>query len=146
MDMNKVMLAGNLARAPETRQLQSGQEVGKFALAVHERYSTAQGEERDDVCFVDIEVWGKLAANCRQYLDKGAPAFVEGRLRAEEWEDRQTGQKRRRLVVRADRVQFLGRNGAGQRPAATTPAEDRRPPPPAGRPANTPPSRNRQTA
>ena len=131
MSLNKVMLVGNLTRAPEMRQLPSGQEVGKFGLAVNERYSTAQGEEREEVCFIDVEVWGKLAENCRQYLDKGAPAFVEGRLRLEEWDDRKTGEKRRRMVVRADRVQFLGRGNPSQRPAAPGANGGRRPEPPA---------------
>ena len=154
MSLNKVMLVGNLTRALETRQLPSGQEVGKFGLAVNERYSTAQGEEREEVCFIDVEVWGKLAENCRQYLDKGAPAFVEGRLRSEEWDDRKTGEKRRRMVVRADRVQFLGRgSNGGQRPGAPGAngngngnGNGNRRQEPAGRPAGNPQPRPRQAA
>ena len=107
MTMNKVMVAGNLTRDPVVRQTQTGFAVGSFGLAMNERYTTRQGAEREDVCFVEVEVWGKQAQTCGQYLRKGAPAFVEGRLRTDQWEDRQTGQQRNRLVVRADRVQFL---------------------------------------
>ena len=107
MTMNKVMVAGNLTRDPVVRQTQTGFAVGSFGLAMNERYTTRQGAEREDTCFVEVEVWGKQAQTCGQYLRKGAPAFVEGRLRSDQWEDRQTGQQRNKLIVRADRVQFL---------------------------------------
>ena len=107
MCMNKVMVAGNLTRDPVVRQTQSGFPVGSFGLAMNERYTTRQGAEREDVCFVEVEVWGKQAQTCGQYLRKGATAFVEGKLRSDQWEDRESGKRRNRLVVRADRVQFL---------------------------------------
>jgi len=127
MTLNRVMLAGNLTRDPELRRTPNGAAVAVFGLAANERFATRQGEQREEVCFVDIEIWGKQAETCCQYLTKGAPAFVEGRLRCDRWEDKQTGQRRSRLFVRADRVQFLhgarasdrmsediGRGGHGQ--------------------------------
>lgn len=127
MTLNRVMLAGNLTRDPELRRTPNGAAVAVFGLAANERFATRQGEQREEVCFVDIEIWGKQAEACCQYLSKGAPAFVEGRLRCDRWEDKQTGQRRSRLLVRADRVQFLqggrvagrtgedgGRGGRGQ--------------------------------
>lgn len=116
MTLNRVMLAGNLTRQPDLRETPSGATVANFGLAMNERYTSRQGEEREDVCFVDVEVWGKQAEMCGQYLSKGNPAFVEGRLRCDRWEDRGTGQTRSRLVVRAERVQFLtpsGRSASG---------------------------------
>ena len=106
--MNKVMVLGNLTRDPDVRKVPSGMLVGSFGLAINERFTTRKGEDRDEVCFVEIEVWGKQADACGKYLSKGAQAFVEGGLRYNQWEDRQTGQKRSRLSVRAERVQFLG--------------------------------------
>ena len=107
VSMNRVMVAGNLTRDPVVRKTNGGTAVGNFGLAVNDRYATRQGEEREEVCFVEIEVWGKQAESCGQYLTKGAPAFVEGRLRSDRWEDRDTGKPRSRMLVRAERVQFL---------------------------------------
>jgi len=108
LTVNKVMVAGNLTRDPVIRRTQGGTTVGDLRLAVNERVTNGQGESREEVCFLDVEVWGKQAEACGEYLNKGAPAFVEGRLRTSQWQDRQTGEKRSRLRVRADRVQFLG--------------------------------------
>ena len=107
LTMNKVLLAGNLTRNPELRETQNGTPVGSFGLAMNERYRTRDGEDREDVCFVDVEVWGRQAETCDQYLEKGAPAFIEGRLRLNQWEDRESGEQRSRIMVKADRVQFL---------------------------------------
>ena len=106
-DLNKVFLIGNLTRDPEMRQVSDRASVTKLGLATNRRFTTRSGEERDETCFVDIEVWGRQAEACNQYLRKGAPAFVEGRLTLDQWED-QNGQRRSKLYVRADRVQFLG--------------------------------------
>jgi single-strand DNA-binding protein len=105
--LNRVMIAGNLTRDPSLRQTPAGTPVGSFGVALNERYTTAQGEAREDVCFVDVEVWGKQAEACGQYLGKGAPVFVEGRLRCNRWEDSGTGESKKRLLIRAERVQFL---------------------------------------
>lgn len=105
--LNKVLLIGNLTRDPEIRYTSGGAAICGFGLAVNRKYVTAKGEDRDETCFVDIDVWGKQAESCNSYLKKGAPAFVEGRLRLDQWDDRETGKKRSRLLVTAERVQFL---------------------------------------
>lgn len=113
---NKVLLMGNLTRDPETRQLPSGTAVCSFSLAVNRRYRTAQGEDREETCFIDIETWGRQAETCGRYLKKGAPALVEGRLKQDRWQDRDTGASRSRILVHAMRVQFLGTPGGGDQP------------------------------
>ena len=106
--LNKVFLMGNLTRDPEMKQTPGGETVAELGLAVSEQFrSRATNETKEVVTFVDVTVWGKVAENCGQYLTKGRPIFVEGRLVLDSWEDRNTGQKRSRLRVRADRVQFL---------------------------------------
>lgn len=107
--MNHVLLMGNLTRDPDVRQLAVGGTICKFGLAVNRRYRTRSGEDREETCFVDIDVFGRQAETTGQYLSKGRPVLVEGRLRQDRWEDRNTGQKMSRLVVVAQRVQFLGR-------------------------------------
>jgi single-strand DNA-binding protein len=106
--LNKVFLMGNLTRDPDMKQTSSGETVAELGLAVSEQFrSRTTNETREVVTFVDVTVWGKVAENCGQYLQKGRPIFVEGRLVLDTWEDKTTGQKRSRLRVRADRVQFL---------------------------------------
>lgn len=106
--LNKVFLMGNLTRDPEMKQTPSGEAIAELGLAVSEQFrSRTTNETREVVTFVDVTVWGKVAENCGQYLQKGRPIFVEGRLVLDTWEDKTTGQKRSRLRVRADRVQFL---------------------------------------
>ncbi len=106
--LNKVFLMGNLTRDPDVKQTPSGETVADLGLAVSEQFrSRTTNETREVVTFVDVTVWGKTAENCGQYLTKGRPIFVEGRLVMDTWEDKATGQKRTRLRVRADRVQFL---------------------------------------
>lgn len=117
--LNKVLLIGNLTRDPELRYTSGGAAICGFGLAMNRRYTTAGGEQREETCFVDIDVWGKQAESCNNYLRKGSPAFVEGRLRLDSWQDRETGKPRSRLTVTAERVQFLGSprgefNGPGQ--------------------------------
>jgi single-strand DNA-binding protein len=118
-DMNIVFLLGNLTRDPETRTLPSGGTVCTFTLAVNRRFSTSQGEDREETCFVDIETWGRQAETCARYLRRGAPAMVEGRLRQDRWEDRETGAPRTRILVVARRVQFLGAPGDSGRERQT---------------------------
>lgn len=110
--LNKVYLVGNLTRDPEVRYLPSGQPVGELRMAVNRKFRGANGEERDETCFVSIVVWGKQAETSNKYLAKGSPLLVEGRLQYEEWE--KDGKKQNRLRVVAERVQFLGtpRRGA----------------------------------
>ncbi|MFA4944233.1 MAG: single-stranded DNA-binding protein [Lentisphaeria bacterium] len=132
---NKVILMGNLTRDPDVRSTPGGMTVCTLGLAINRRYTTASGQDREEVCFVDIDVFGKQAESCRNYLRKGAPALVEGSLHMDQWEDKATGKKRSRLLVRADRVQFLSSPGRDTRsysdeevPAEPTP---RNPAPPA---------------
>lgn len=93
-----------------------------FGLAVNRQFVSARGDEKDEVCFVDIETWGKQAETCKTYLRKGTPVFIEGRLRFDQWDDKETGRKRNRLLVVAERVHFLGTSGKG-RDAAPEAAE-----------------------
>lgn len=106
--LNRVFLIGNLTRDPELRQLPSGSSVCSFGLAVNRRFVNAAGATQEEVCFVDISAFGRSGEAVAQFLRKGSPAFVEGRLRFEQWEERETNKKRSRLSVVADRVQFLG--------------------------------------
>ena len=130
--LNKVLLMGNLTRDPDLKQTPAGDTVAELGLAVSEQFrNRTTGEVRELVTFVDVTVWGKVAENCGQYLTKGRPVFVEGRLVLDSWDDKATGQKRSRLRVRADRVQFLfsaQASGNAPRPAPKAPAHN---PPPA---------------
>jgi single-strand DNA-binding protein len=107
-NFNKVFLMGNLTRDPEVRYTPKGTAVATIGVAVNETYTTQSGEQKEEVVFVDVEVWGRTAENCGQYLSKGRPVFVEGRLRLDSWEDKESGQKRNKLKVVGLRVQFLG--------------------------------------
>jgi len=115
--LNKVFLIGNLTRDPELRYIPSGTAVANFGLAVNRIYTTQDGERKEDVCFVDIVTWSKTAENCANYLAKGRPVFIEGRLQFRSWET-EDGQKRSKLEVVADRVQFLGGRRTEDTPGA----------------------------
>ena len=107
--LNKVFLMGNLTRDPELRFTSNGSAVAGFGMAINRRYK--QGDEwKEEVCFIDITVWGKQAENCAEYLSKGRPVFVEGYLKLNSWET-DAGEKRNKLEVVALTVQFLGRPG-----------------------------------
>ncbi len=110
--LNKVFLIGNLTRDPEIRHTPKGTAVGDLAMAMNMVYRGLDGTEKEEVCYVDVVVWGRQAETCKEYLSKGSPIFVEGRLQLDQWETQQ-GEKRSRLRVRAERVQFLGRGGGG---------------------------------
>lgn len=104
---NRIVLIGNLTRDPEYKQLSSGQAVCRLGLAVNRQYKNRQnGETVQEVCFIDIDVWGAQAESCRQYLQKGRQVLIEGRLKLDSWED-QNGQTRSKHSVVADRVVFL---------------------------------------
>ena len=119
---NKVILAGNLTADVELRNLPSGMAVADLRLAVSEKYRNKQGETAESTVFVDVVVWDRQAENCAKYLSKGSPVLVEGRLQLDEWTNKD-GDKRSKLRVRANTVQFLGRpqqqDRDGQRPADT---------------------------
>ena len=113
--VNRVFLMGNLTRKPELRKTSGGIPVSDLGIAVSEKYKNKAGESVETVCFADIVVWGRQAETCTQYLGKGSAVMVEGRLQLDQWQT-DKGEKRSRLRVRADRIQFLGRpknqNGA----------------------------------
>jgi single-strand DNA-binding protein len=115
MNYNKVIIAGNLTRDPELKYLPSGAAVAQFGLAINRKWKDPQGEDHEEVCFVDISCFGKTAENTSQYMKKGSQMLVEGRLQLDQWEDKQSGQRRSKLKVVAERVQFVGsRNGSSQ--------------------------------
>ena len=99
---NKVLLMGNLTRDPEVKYTPKGMAVTDLGLAVNREYTTDAGEKREEVVFVDVAVWGRQAENCGEYLKKGRPVFVEGRLQLDTWDDKQSGQKRSKLRVVAE--------------------------------------------
>jgi len=104
--LNKVLLMGNLTRKPELRYTTSGSSVCEFGIAINRTY-TSNNEKKEDVCFIDINVWGRQAESCDKYLQKGSPVFIEGRLQLDTWKDKESGSPRSRLRVIAERVQFL---------------------------------------
>ena len=116
--LNRVFIMGNLTRDPELRYIPSGQAVASFSVAVNRVYNTPSGEKKEEVSFINVVAWGRRAEVCGEYLSKGSPVFVEGRLQSRSWEDK-NGAKRYALEVIASNVQFL-RMGpkAGSSPAA----------------------------
>jgi single-strand DNA-binding protein len=139
---NKVILIGNLTRDPELRYTPQGVAIAKIGLAVNRTWKTESGETKEEVTFVDVDAFRRQAETLAQYLKKGSPLMVEGRLKLDQWDDKQTGQKRSRLGVVLEGFQFLGggqgrgqEGGApGPRPAAAAkpdaPAADADAPPP----------------
>ncbi len=109
--LNKVYLIGNLTRDAELRVTPKGTSVAQFGLAVNRKFKKEDNTDGEEVTFVDIEAWGKQAELVAKYLTKGSPAMVEGRLKFEQWEDKQSGQKRSKLKVILENVQFLGTRG-----------------------------------
>src|SRR6476661_8357358 len=112
---NKVILVGNLTRDPELRYTPKGMAIAKIGLAVNRVWTNEAGEKKEEVTFVDIDIFGRTAENVSQYMRKGSPILIEGRLRLDQWDDKQTGQKRSKLGVVAETVQFLGSGGGGGR-------------------------------
>ena len=119
---NKVILMGNLTCDVELKYTPSGTAQARFSLASNRKFKDAKTNElREEVMFVGVEVWGKQAEAANQYLTKGRPVLIEGRLKFDQWDDKQTGQKRSKHYVVAERVQFLG-DGKGRAASAPTPA------------------------
>lgn len=123
---NKVILAGNLTRDPELRYTPKGQAVARIGIAVNRRWKTETGETREEVTFVDVDVWGRQAEVISQYFKKGTPILVEGRLKLDTWEDKNTHQKQSKLRVVLESFSFLesgnrGENFAPPQPAAPRP-------------------------
>ncbi len=113
--LNKVLLMGNLTRDPELRVTPKGTSICQFALAINRTFKMESGETREEVTYVDIEAWGKQGETIAKYVTKGRPLFVEGRLRLDQWEDKNTKEKRSRVKVVLENFQFLGdsRGGGG---------------------------------
>lgn len=105
--LNKVLLIGNLTKDPELRYTPNGVAVANLRLAVNRKFKDKAGEWKEDTCFVTVTAWDKQAEVCNQYLQKGRPVFIEGRLQSRSWETND-GQKRNTIDVRAERIQFLG--------------------------------------
>lgn len=133
LSLNKVIVAGNLTRDPQTKFLAGDKAVCEFGMAINRRWKGSNGEAKEDTTFVEVQAWGRTAELVGQYLTKGSPAYVEGRLSQETWEDKKDGTKRSKTRIVADTVQFLGQKKereAGEE-AAPAPAP-RRPAAPAG--------------
>ena len=107
-NFNKVILLGNLTRDVEVRATQSGITVGKFGLAINRQTTSREGEKRESTCFVDLTAFGRQAEILQQYVGKGSPLFVEGRLEYSTWEARDGGGKRSKLEVIVENFQFIG--------------------------------------
>jgi len=144
-NFNKVILAGNLTRDPEVRYTPKGTAIAKLGMAINRTWKTETGETKEEVTFVDVDAFGRTAEVISQYLKKGRPILVEGRLKLDQWDDKQTGQKRSRLGVVLENFQFLdsgrsdGSGGGGGRsfsqssaPAASAPSASPEAPEPEG--------------
>jgi single-strand DNA-binding protein len=111
---NKVILLGNLTRDPEVRYTPKGTAVTELGMAVNRVYTAENGEKREETTFVDVTLWGRTAEIAGEYLKKGRPVFIEGRLQLDTWDDKQSGQKRSKLKVVGEGLQLLGSpRGAG---------------------------------
>lgn len=119
-NLNKVLLIGNLTKDPELRYTPQGIAVVNLRMAINRKFKNKNQELKEEVCFITAVAWDKQAETCNQYLHKGSPLFVEGRLQSRSWEDN-SGQKRNVIEVRAERIQFLG--GAPAKAVAAAPVE-----------------------
>ena len=136
-NFNKVLLMGNLTRDPEVRYTPKGTAIANIGLAVNRVWTTESGEKKEEVTFVDVEVWGRQAETIGQYMSKGRPIFIEGRLKLDSWDDKETGQKRSKMKVVCEGFQFLGAPKGGgtggevsEQPPAAKPARSRPAPTP----------------
>ena len=139
---NKVILLGNLTRDPEVRYTPKGSAVCDLGIAVNRVYTTEGGERREEVTFVDVVLWARLAEIAGEYLRKGRPVFIEGRLQMDSWDDKQTGQKRTKLRVVGESMQLLGGRPGG---ATGETADEDRAAPSAGSKTAAPPKSARPT-
>jgi len=110
---NKVILLGNLTRDPEVRYTPKGTAVAELGMAVNRVYTAENGEKREETTFVDVTLWGRTAEIAGEYLKKGRPVFIEGRLQLDSWEDKTSGQKRSKLKVVGEGLQLLGARPSG---------------------------------
>jgi single-strand DNA-binding protein len=135
---NKVIIAGNLTRDPELRYTPKGTAVARITLAVNRTWKSESGENKEEVSFVDVDVWGRQAEVIGQYMKKGRPLLVEGRLKQDSWEDKNTKQKQTKLKVVLESFSFIDSNrggegeGAPAAPRAARPAASSAPAPDSG--------------
>lgn len=122
---NKVILAGNLTRDPELRYSSKGTAIARLGLALNRTYTTETGEKKEEVTFVDVDAFGRQAEVLGQYLRKGRPILIEGRLRLDQWEDKNTHQKQSKLKVVLESFSFLDSRGADAAPNNAEPAASR---------------------
>jgi len=118
---NRVILIGNLTRDPELRYTPKGTAIAKIGVAVNRVWTNEAGEKKEEVTFVDVDVFGRAAENAGQYLRKGRPVMIEGRLKLDQWDDKQSGQKKSKLGVICETMQFLGGREEGAAPAERKP-------------------------
>lgn len=111
VNMNRVFVGGNLTRNPDLRQTPGGMSVCDLSIAVNRFYNAQNGEKKQEVCYLDIVVWGKMAENCNRYLTKGSPVLVEGRLQMDSWQTKE-GERRTKIKINATSVQFLNKGGS----------------------------------
>ncbi len=110
---NRVILAGNLTRDPELRYTPKGTAISRITLAVNRSFSTETGERKEEVTFIDVDVWGRQAETIAQFMRKGRPLLVEGRLKLDTWEDKNTHQKQSKLKVVLESFTFIDSRGGG---------------------------------
>lgn len=135
---NKVIIAGNLTADPELRYTSKGTAVARLRLAVNRSFKSDSGELREEVTYVDVDAWAQQAETISQYLRKGRPILVEGRLKMETWDDKATGAKRSKLGVVLESFTFIdsrGQEGGGSGPGPTSPPPQRQRPAPPATPA-----------
>ncbi len=136
-NFNKVILAGNLTRDPELRYTPQGTAIAKIGLAINRRYTGQDGQTKDETTFVDVDAFGKQAEVIGQYLKKGRPVLIEGRLKLDQWDDKTTGQKRSRLGVILESFQFIdSKAGGAEGSSAPSAPAPNRPARPAAQPAS----------
>jgi single-strand DNA-binding protein len=113
-NLNKVMLIGNLTRDPELRHTPKGTAVSEISLAINRNWTNDQGQKQEETTFVEVTLWGRQAEVVQQYVTKGSPIYIEGRLQLDSWDDKETGKKRSKLRVIGENFQFLsGKPGSG---------------------------------
>lgn len=138
---NKVILLGNLTRDPEVRYTPKGTAVTELGMAVNRVYTAENGEKREETTFVDITLWGRTAEIAGEYLKKGRPVFIEGRLQLDTWDDKQSGQKRSKLKVVGEGLQLIGSRpgggggGGGDEEGSSAPRSSKSTPPPKAAPS-----------
>jgi single-strand DNA-binding protein len=143
-NLNKVMLIGNLTRDPELRHTPKGTAVSEISMAINRVWNNDQGQKQEETTFVEVTLWGRQAELAQQYLTKGRPVYIEGRLQLDSWDDKETGKKRSKLRVIGENMQFLssgtgagGNSGGGggnysERPQQSSSAPQQRSGPPQG--------------